>query len=68
MSTLISIKEYTIKTKSTNYQITAKDISMADVGIWYTTPHSNNRIFVPYSSIEYIVEVQHQPKDNQKDN
>ena len=58
MSTLISIKEYTIRTKSAKHQITAKDISMTDVGIWYTTPHSNNRIFVPYSNIEDIVEVQ----------
>ena len=58
MSALISIKEYTIRTKSAKYQITAKDIYMNQVGIWYTTPHSNNRIFVPYSNIEDIVEVQ----------
>jgi len=58
MSTLISIKEYTIRTKSANYPITAKEISMTAVGVWYTTPHSNNRIFVPYSNIEDIVEVQ----------
>ena len=58
MSALISIKEYTIRTKSAKYPIIAKDISMTEVGIWYTTPHSNNRIFVPYSNIEDIVEVQ----------
>ena len=58
MSTLISIKEYTIRTKSANYPITAKEISMTDVGVWYTIIHSNQRIFVPYSNIEDIVEVQ----------
>ena len=58
MSTLIGIKEYTIRTKSAKYPITAKEISMTDVGVWYATPHSNNRIFVPYSNIEDIVEVQ----------
>ena len=64
MSTLISIKEYTISTKSAKYPITAKEISMNNVGVWYTTIYSNQRIFVPYSNIEDIVEVQEQTKDN----
>ena len=58
MSTLIGIKEYTIRTKSVKYPIIAKEIFMTDVGVWYTTPHSSNRIFVPYSNIEDIEEVQ----------